>query len=317
MISNNKVKPEGGLLQSEYWANLWKKENKQVINIKGENLRVFGVIQNVKFIGKYLYVPRLLNEHLVFFDELIEIAKNNNCKWIRVDIDNKEQIKKMSNFSILKAPHDMQPKEHFIVKLPSSSEEILEKMKSKTRYNTRLAEKKGVKVRFIKYGESDFDEIFDKFFKIVNSTAKRKGVSFHVREHYINMFSEIPNDSISLVVAEFEGEIIAANIVTFFGGVATYLHGATSDKYRNVMAPYLLQFKSMQKAIELNMNWYDFGGVFSSSDDAGKKGITKFKRGFSPKEEITNFGGSYDLIIASVAYKMYRRLLNIKKKIQK
>ena len=135
MISNNKVKPEGGLLQSEYWANLWKKENKQVINIKRENLRVFGVIQNIKFIGKYLYVPRLLDEHLVFFDELIEIAKNNNCKWIRVDIDNKEQVKKMSNFSILKAPHDMQPKEHFIVKLPNSSEEILEKMKSKTRYN--------------------------------------------------------------------------------------------------------------------------------------------------------------------------------------
>ncbi len=317
MISNNKVKSEGGLLQSKYWASIYRKEKKQVVNAKNLNAEAFGVIQNIKFIGKYLYIPRLFDEHLDLIEKFIKIAKENKCKWIRMDIENSEQLKKLQKFKIIESPHDMQPRDHLIIKIPETGEEILKRMKSKTRYNVRLAKKKGVQVEFIKYGDEDFERAFDAFFEMVKNTSKRKGVVFHNREHYLNMFKEIPVELISLAVAKFEDNYIAANIITFYLGVATYLHGATGESYRNLMAPFLLQFEAFKKAIKMNCKFYDFGGVFPDSDNAGKKGITRFKKGFAPKEEIYKFKGSYDLVIVPLSYNSYRTLLSIKKKIKK
>lgn len=314
MILNNKVKPEGGLLQSKYWVNILQEEGKKIFSVKKTNFEVFGVIHNIKFIGKYLYIPRLSDEHLDLIEEFVKIGKENACKWIRIDIDN---IDKLNNFKIVESPHDMQPREHLILKIFDSEEEIFKRMKQKTRYNVRLAIKRGVKIKFFKYNEEGFEKAFNNFFEMVNNTGKRKGVSFHEKEHYLNMFKKIPKESILLAIAKFEDDYIAANIITFYGGVATYLHGATGEKHRNLMAPFLLQFESFKKAIEMNCEFYDFGGIFPSSEDIGKKGITKFKKGFSPKEETYKFAGSQDLIISPFSYSVYRNLLLIKKIIKK
>ncbi len=317
MTLDNKVKPEGGLLQSKYWTSLWKEENKRVLKIKKQDLEVFGVFQDVKFVGKYLYIPRIRDEQIELADEIKKEARKNNCSWIRIDFFDKKQLDKFSKFECKKAPHDMQPKDHFIIKIAETEEEILKNMKSKTRYKVRLAIKRGVKINVFRYKQAGFDDAFCEFFDMVEKTAKRKGVSFHPREHYENMFKKIPKENIALYIAKVDGSFVAANIITFFDGVATYLHGATSDKYRNYMAPFLLQFRAICDAKELGYNYYDFGGVFLNSTDKGKIGITKFKRGFCPNQEISNFLGSWDLVLNPFRYKVYRILLSIIKKIRK
>lgn len=297
--------PEGGLLQSHEWVELLRAEGKDVIEFSDTHC----IMHKLSFVGMYTYIPRAYDFDEKIIDELIQKIRSYGAGWMRIDVHNKEllNIFDAKNIKHTKAPHDMQPRENLIIDIRSSEDELLSQMKSKTRYNIRLATKKGVKV----FTSRDKKHV-DIFCDLVEKTAKRKGVAFHNREHYHKMFQKIPEHMMQLYIAQYDGEIIAANITSFYGGVATYLHGATSDKYRNVMAPFLLQWRAMLDAKEKECQWYDFGGIFPDSNDNGKKGITRFKKGFAPNADIFTTEGSYDVILSTPKYKLYRILQKIK-----
>ncbi len=321
--------PEGGLLQSKHWTAVLRAEGKDVWQVekrakpdlsseakwsaKPGFLREEDVIYctnyKLPFVGKYGYIPRAYNLGAEDIKKVVEEANNKSLGWLRLDIQGQELVKKLEEKYILqKSPHNMQPKQNFIVDIDLPEEELLARMKSKTRYNVRLAQKRGVKIIV-----SRDKKYIDKFIDLVEQTAKRKGVSFHQREHYLQMFQNIPEDVLQLYVAEYEGEVIAANIISFYGGVATYLHGATSNNHRNVMAPFLLQWQAILDAKKREMKYYDFGGIFPESNDGGQQGITRFKIGFSPKTKPFKTVGSYDVVLNKWKYWLYRLLQKIKR----
>jgi lipid II:glycine glycyltransferase (peptidoglycan interpeptide bridge formation enzyme) len=170
----------------------------------------------------------------------------------------------------------------------------------------------------------------DKFIELVSLTAKRKRISFHSGNYYRKMIETIPGEILKLYVAEYKDKIVAANLVVFYGDTATYLHGATDDEYRNVMAPYLLQWQAIKDAKKAGCLQYDFGGVKKISplpltpspggrgwlEKPGEgnswSGITKFKLGFAPNTEPVIFPGSYDIIIDKKKYYLYRAIQKIK-----
>lgn len=304
----DKKQPEGGLLHSDLWAAFLRAEGKEVVS--GNDF--FAVKQSVPLFGDYLYTPRFAPNNEQEIKELLALGKENNVPWIRIDVATERQLQQLEHVEYLQlrqAPHNMQPKENLIIDITVSEEEILAQMKSKTRYNTRLAKKKDVAIHYVTKSDEDFQQVFDLFFAMVEQTATRKGVQFHPKEHYQKMFDALPEESIALFAAEHGGGVfIAANIVTFYNGTATYLHGATADTHRNLMAPFALQWSAIRTAKEKGCSYYDLGGVFPESEDAGKAGITRFKKGFAPKEEFTTSQGSYDLILCPVKYKSYRLL---------
>lgn len=313
MNTQNIKQPEGGLLQSQEWTDFLRAENKEIVEIGKEN-KIFGAVNELPIIGKYLYIPRLTfrddSEAKNFTMEISGKDRKNFFGWMRVDLIDKNDLKQIKDgldYKIVKSPHDMQPRENFIIDISLSEEELLKNMKSKTRYNIRLAERKGVKI-FTSRKKEDLE----KFFDLVNKTAERKNVNFHGFEHYAKMFEILPENNIELYLAEYEGKIITANIATFYKGVATYLHGGLDGEYRNLMAPFLLQWKMIRDAKKRGCVWYDFGGVFPDSDDSGKKGITRFKMSFSPKTEVFETAGTYDVVFASFKYWIYRGLQKVK-----
>ncbi len=293
--------PEGGLLQSKEWANALRAENKNIIEIHDNDNVFFGVEQILAIVGKYIYFPRCYQ----ITENLIQKFLQLNYGWIRIDVYNKQELNMLiaSGKKVVKAPHNTQPKENLIIDITKSEEELLAQMKGKTRYNIRLAKKKGVKIFHTR--EKKYIDIFC---DLVEATANRKGITFHSREHYQKMFDNISSDVLQLYVAQYDDKIIAINIVSFYGGVATYLHGATSDEHRNTMAPFLLQWQAIKDAKAKEYHWYDFGGVFSKSNDNGKKGITRFKRGFAPHVDFFLTQGSYDIIFSRKKYYLYRFL---------
>ncbi len=306
MNTKNIKQPEGGLLQSKEWMNVLRAEGKEIVAI---NNKIFGITNKLPVVGTYIYVPRACDMNSKNVDIFLQNTKNYNVGWIRIDLCDKKvlSIFDAQNIHYQKAPHDMQPKENFIIDITLSNDELLSQMKSKTRYNMRLAKKKGVEI--IATREKKYIDIFC---DLVEQTAKRKNVSFHNRKHYYEMFNNIPEKMMQLYVATYNDEVIAANIVSFYNDTSTYLHGATSDKYRNVMAPFLLQWQVILDAKQKGCKWYDFGGVFSDTDDDGKRGITRFKKSFSPKTEIFRTEGSYDIILSELKYKTYKILQKIK-----
>lgn len=313
MNKQNIKQSEGGLLQSKNWADFLRAEKKEVVEI-GEENKIFGVENKLSVVGEYLYIPRLTFQNNSDFkktlQEIKQKMKEKKFGWLRTDLLNDDDLKKIRenlNYKVVKAPHDMQPKDHFIIDISLGEEELLKNMKSKTRYNIRLAERKGVKI----FSSRD-KKYLRNFFNLVNKTAERKNVSFHSFDHYEKMFESLPEGCIDLYLAEYEGKIIAGNIATFYNGVATYLHGGMDGEYRKLMAPLLLQWKMIRDAKEKGCVWYDFGGVFPDSSDSGKNGITRFKMSFSPKTGVFETAGTYDIVFSPVRYWVYRGLQKVK-----
>lgn len=366
MNNNNFIQqnsPDGGFLQSEYWRKFQESAGRKTFHIEREGFWANIVEHELPFVGNYFYMPRgpvlefpislpsadppwADNFQFPIFSEIIKLAKENNIGWIRFDpLDNNilELVKKYSEYKVVKAPHDMQPREIFVIDISASVENILARMKPKTRYNIRVAQKKGIKIT-----TSRNKKCIDAFCDLMETTAQRDGIVSHPKTYYQKMIAAMPEDVLKLYCAEYQGKIIAANLVSFFGGTATYLHGASGNENRNVMAPYLLQWQAMMDAKEAGCGRYDFGGTSigrkkkeesppasprsstsvaslkipwetlrvgsvqrSEALRAGSKqsnweGITRFKTGFSPLTEPVEFLGSYDVALNPGKYYLYR-----------
>ena len=349
-MENNAKNTE--FLQSEEWREFQKKAGSRVFYVENEGFSASIIEHQLPIVGKYFYVPRgivlsakaerisnfesqisnefpMTNNRIsnelkiqnskfkIYFSELMELAKKNNIGWVRVDLKDKNElnlIKENINCKIVKAPHDMQPKEIFVLDISKSEEELLAEMSQKTRYNIKLAQKRGISLRTANAYENTND--ISEFIRLVKATAKRKGISFHAEDYYRKMFENLPKNMLKLYVAEYNGKVIAANVVVFYGDTATYLHGATDDEYRNVMAPHLLQWQAILDAKKTGCKFYDLGGVKTQNLKPTAHnpwaGITKFKLGFSPNTKPLEFAGSYDIIVNPRVYLLYQVLQKIK-----
>lgn len=337
-------------LQSEEWLAFQEACGKEALRLSSDDFSVNGIIHELPLVGKYLYTPRWpMGDIRNGIRTLLYEAKKRKVRWIRIEPKTEallEEIKKSVSYNVVKAPHDMQPRENFVIDITKTEEELLAAMKSKTRYNIRLAEKHDVKVfatREEKYREA--------FLALIESTAQRQHILPHPRSYYEKYFSVFPETMCELWVAEYEGpastredgsstrggKILAANIVLFYGTTATYLHGGTSDEHRDVMAPVLLQWSQIREAKKRGYSAYDFGGVCKGDrgqkmNDKGKPkaeekksfithhsslisrswaGITRFKTGFSPGTDPTIYPGSYDIILDAKKYWLYDRLRHL------
>ncbi len=203
------------------------------------------------------------------------------------------------------------PEHTVLAPLSANFEETLEKMKSKTRYNIRLAEKKHVTIRTAGV------EAFEEFILLMAQTARRDGFAPHLPNRYQKMLEILKGGECKafLAFADFEGQPLAANLMIDSFGTRTYLHGASSNEMRNVMAPYALHAHLMKDAAEKGLTAYDFWGIAppGSGDDHPWAGITRFKLGFS--ENVVSMPGTYDIPLSSFwygLYKMGRRLRGLK-----
>ena len=118
---------------------------------------------------------------------------------------------------------------------------------------------------------------------------------------------------VRLFLAEYDNKIIAANMVSFMGQVCTYLHGSSANSYREVMAPYLLQWQAILEAKKIGCKYYDFGGVNGKTFyDKRWEGITRFKTSFAPKILPREYIGSFDLILNPVIFSVYKFVKQIR-----
>jgi peptidoglycan pentaglycine glycine transferase (the first glycine) len=248
---------------------------------------------------KYFYCPRgPVSSSLWFVGDLVRVladqyAKKHGAMFIRFDSPVEGSGKKVGKR--IRATASVQPKQTLLLDLKKDPERLLAEMHHKTRYNIRLAERKRIKVEVL--GSDQFDQVWPVF----EQTAERDQFGLHDKEYYQRMLSS--NGSlIRLVVAKHENEIIAATIMIDFAGVRTYLHGASSNKHRNLMAPYAIHWHQIQDAKQQGLEGYDFWGV--SDTNKQWKGITRFKRGFKGFE--IEYAGTFDYVLNSTEYFLYQ-----------
>lgn len=197
-----------------------------------------------------------------------------------------------------------------LVDLTEPEDEILMRMKSKTRYNIRLAEKKGVTVR--RGSRRDMELLYSMYAK----TSVRGGFTIRGQTYYETVWDQFfPSeekdeyDPVAVpLIAEVEGDPVAAAVMFRFGERAWYLHGMSTTKHREKMGTYLVQWEGMRWAKEQGCTVYDMWGApdrFEKDDPMW--GVYRFKRGFGG--EVVRTLGAWDYPEKPLYYKAYIKLL--------
>ncbi len=312
-------------LQSWEWGEFQISLNKQIkrwgLYCDGKLIGAATAIQNKL---NYWYIPRgpIVSDQLhpdnyqkawsFFIKEIARDLKKTNSIFLKIEppLERHQHDKFQEIINKYKYTREkfVQPQDSWYLKLNQTTDEILDGMHQKTRYNIRLAEKRGVTVRV-----GNTEEDFEKFWQLCEVTSGRDKFKSHEKDYYRAIFEKLgPSFFTKIYMAEFEGHPLAANMVYDFGDTSTYVHGASSNENRNLMAPHLLQWRQIQDAKQSGFKYYDFWGV-APNDDAKHRwaGITRFKKGFGGQG--INYLGVYDLILNNFWYKIYKIVKKIKK----
>ncbi|MFW6361304.1 MAG: lipid II:glycine glycyltransferase FemX [Spirochaetota bacterium] len=182
--------------------------------------------------------------------------------------------------NLRKAPTDIQPPDTRILDISKDKDQLLKDMRSKTRYNIRLARRKGVTV-----SDAEFSRI-DEWYRMYAATAERNGISLHGYRNFkklleVEQNEYLPNTDIHLLIAEKDHQPLAGMILALHGSTATYLYGASYTERRNLMPTYRLQWEAIQLAQKHNCVYYDLFGIPPVEQKAHPMyGLYRFKTGF-------------------------------------
>ncbi|WP_322480983.1 lipid II:glycine glycyltransferase FemX [Thermogemmatispora sp.] len=199
----------------------------------------------------------------------------------------------------------IQPLRTIMVDLRADETTLLSRMKEKWRYNLRLAARRGVKVR-----EAQTLEDVRAWYELLKITAARDGFGIHRYEYYEHAWLILaPRNQLDLLLAEYEGRLLAGIFVGRMGREALYLYGASSNELRQLMPNYLLQWEAMCRARAAGAIRYDLWGIPETEDEHEPlAGVYRFKRGWGG--EVVRFIGGYEYIYRPLSMTLARRLLS-------
>lgn len=204
------------------------------------------------------------------------------------------------------ATQNYQPTDTLMLDLAKSNEELLAEMKRKGRYNINLARKKGVTCVKIE-GKNVSEEDLNEFWKLTNQTTDRDSFSGHEKVYYENFLKTVaPYADLFFAIAE-DGKKIATAISTFSGKRGIYYFGASTSnsEYRNLMAPYLLQWEMIQEARNKGCESYDFLGIAPENQPKhAYAGISEFKWKFGGERKT--YAPGREIVFDKKWYGLYK-----------
>ena len=325
--------------QSLEWGEVKEAWIKEVIlsedkkgNIKG-SLCVW--IRKIPIFGNLMYVARGpvcdIHDKKVLEDlknGADELAKKYKAFVLRMEPDiekSDEEFRKIATELGFKIKDDskdfkdeIQPRFVFQLDLKGKNkDQIFSEFHQKTRYNVRLAGKKGVE---IKEGTKEDLKIFH---DIMVETGKRDNFLIRSLSYFEKMYDCLAPEHMKLLMAYHDGEPISGIIPIMYGNKVWYLYGASSNTKRNLMPNYLLQWTMIQEAIDRGADMYDFRGVSGVVDENHPQyGLYRFKKGFNAR--FVEFIGEVYIPYKPLKYKLYkfsekafRTLRGFKKKFMK
>ncbi|MBK9050477.1 MAG: peptidoglycan bridge formation glycyltransferase FemA/FemB family protein [Chloroflexi bacterium] len=321
--------PHGSILQTTHWAMLkgrfgW---TPQRVWLRHEGKLIAGaqlLIRSVAFgLVKMAYIPHgplvdwaddemvdvLLNQiDLAAYRNRAGILKMEPLLW-QDEISPERWSGLAQKYELLTETDSIQPPRTMLIDLRPQPDDILGSFKQKTRYNIRLAAKKGVTVR-----EGTAQDI-PAFNQLMRTTGQRNEFGVHAPEYYRDAFDLFRPEQRTLLLAEYEGKPLAGAMIFVCGRMATFLFGGSSNEERERMPTYAIQWAAIEWARAQGCHWYDLWGVpdaepdemesqFEGRDD-GLWGVYRFKRGFNGL--IRRTVGPADRVYNRLVHRLYQR----------
>jgi lipid II:glycine glycyltransferase (peptidoglycan interpeptide bridge formation enzyme) len=299
-------------LQSIEWGNFREKTGIKVIRQSGLQLTIHPIPHTKYTIG---YLPKGPLPTRTILDDLRKIGKSENCVFIQLEpnVVFSEKLKsELEKLGLIPAAHPLFTKYTFVLDLTKSEDELLKNMHPKTRYNIRIAEKKGVKVT-----EDNSDKAFEEYLKLIRETTQRQNFYAHSEKYHRLMWQTLKAGNKNgltahLLKATYEDEILVTWILFVLDDTLYYPYGASSNKHREVMASNLIMWEAIRFGKKLGLKKFDMWGALGPNPDIHDPwyGFHRFKEGYGGK--LVEFIGSYDFVINQKMYLVYKLLNKIR-----
>lgn len=306
--------PEAHILQSPGWGELKSAFGWEAVRVTKDDFGAQILFRQLPLGYTFAYIPKGpvgIPEHSPnqsFWSEVDRLCQEKHAVFLKLErngwMENVGNDVQLPFF--VYSPQHIQPSNTLVIDLNGSEEEVFNRMKPKTRYNIRLAGRKGISV----HTSTDIDT----FYRVMNETSQRETFHVHSLEYYLRAYDQFHSKGMcELFMAEFEGKTLAAVMVFAFGNSAYYFYGASGDVERNRKPTYPVQWEAIRWAHAKGCSEYDMWGIPDDAtdvkDDAaearedGLWGVYRFKRGFGGS--IKHARPTLDRVYNRVLYKLY------------
>ncbi len=325
------------ILQSAEWGKVKKEWTNEFVIVRDGNDKICGtmsiLIRHIPmFPYTFMYAPRgpicdLHDKNVL--EKLIagakEIAKQYKAMNLKIDTDTEitdtgyADIMKELGFKLRNDYYNLEGVQaRFLMRVDlknKTEEELLAGFHNKTRYNIKVAQKHGVK---IKVGTR---EDIPAFFELMRTTGERDGFMIRGIDYFYRMYDNLGKYCrIFLAYAgddEEHMECVSGTMAGLYGNKCLYLYGASGNKYRNHMPNYLIQWEMIRWSLENGCSVYDLRGVPGIIEDENNPiyGLYKFKKGFAG--EATEMIGEFDYYFKPLSFKIFTFAEQTMKKMRK
>lgn len=294
-----------------------QKVERILIENDGASLLALLVFKSMPFRKQFVFVPTgpLVTEGSIGneknWQELIRYIKEKRVMFLKIEPNSVEKLPRFVK-DMTKVVRDVNPMATMVLDLSKSTDLILQSFHQKTRYNINLAERKDLKIKW--------EKNFSVFWELMKKTGSRDGFALHPEKNYAAAF----NGPATRQVTIYSGNTpVAAGCFWIFKDTCYYLYGASDHEFRQLMAPYLVQWEAIKMAKNENCKYYDFFGVAPKIENGKEEysydpkhryaGVTRFKFGFNGN--IIETPGTFDLPLNRFWYCLYylsRRVRGLK-----
>lgn len=279
-------------LQTTYWGNFRREWGNEVLETPWGILTLHGLPLTPYKLAIFEKGPAPTPEMLA---GLKEIARKNNIIFVKLEPNcqkDEKLIELMESYGAVPGKRFFTPTT-FWIDLTKSEDDLLKSFTGKTRYNIRLAERKGVKVT-----EDDSDAAFGRYLELTRETTQRQAFFAHTEKYHRLMWKNLKDAGIAhLLTATYGGKIITTWILFTWREFLYYPYGASTEEHKEVMANNLMMWGAIKFGKKLGLSTFDLWGREEG------KGFTKFKEGYNPK--VVEFLGTWDLVVNKPIYLIY------------
>jgi lipid II:glycine glycyltransferase (peptidoglycan interpeptide bridge formation enzyme) len=306
--------PEAQLLQTSTWGTLKSNFGWTPQYIRQGNLGAMVLFRRLPLGLSIAYIPRGpvgSGDWADFWPGVDDLCRKEKAVFLRVEPEIWEPVApgfataNLPGFSV--THQTIQPPRTVLVNLEGSEEDLLGAMKSKTRYNIRLAKRKDVVVKAS-------DDVAA-FHHMMLTTGERDAFGIHSLAYYQKAYELFASEGkCALLVAFYQEKPLAGLMAFAQGKTAWYLYGASTNEERNRMPTYLLQWEAMRWARDQGCTSYDLWGVPDQPEEEleeqftdradGLWGVYRFKRGFGG--EVCRTIGAWDKVYRPALYRLYQ-----------
>ena len=234
---------------------------------------------------------------------LIDLGARKRTAFIKIEpniiYDRKTtNDERLTRLGLIRSTKSLFTKYNFLIDLTKTEDQLLLAMHPKTRYNIKLAQKKGVKVY-----DSTADSDFKTYLKLYFETTKRQKYFGHSPAYHQKVWETLkPAKMARVLIGQYQKKPLVAWMLLNFGDTLYYPYGGSSTEHKEIMASNLVAWEAICLGKRLNFKTFDMWGALPPDADKTNPwyGFHRFKEGYGGKH--VEYIGTYDLVLRPHLY---------------